>query len=206
MTQPQSDHELRWKINGNLRQAIFEDSEDDSATDLLYNLVYGLTSTKLAASDISSLIRRSEDPDTIISSLTTQIVFLASEYAFLQPQLILLIDSVLSDPDFPEVSIALFSSQLVTTISDTAASNYAHLFERHNRTRNLVEDHVNLHSFLARLLSHGDLVGLDNTLYILSVGLENHLESHQDADIDVRAAAQYAIHAAAPIFDACVKG
>ena len=207
MNQPQGDNALRWKIHGTLRQAIFEDSEHDPATHFLYNVVYGLTSTKLAASDISSLIRKSEDPDTIISSLTTQIVFLASEYAFLQPHLIQLISSILSNTDFPEESTAQFSSQLVTTMSDAVSSNHAHLFETHNRTRNLIDDHVNLHCFLARLLSHGgDLVGLDDTLYVLSVGLEDHLESHQDPDIDIRAAAQYAIHAAGPIFDACVKG
>lgn len=202
MTQPHGNDALRWKISSNLRQAIFEDSGDDPITGLLYNFISGNTSCALAASDIISSISNKEDLATDIS---TQIIFLASEYPFLQPQLVDLITCLLSNPDLPEEPKAQCSSQLATTIGDTAASNYAHLFENQERTKDLIHDHINLHRFLARLLFLGGPVGLDDAMYMLSVGLEDHPESHKAPDIDVCAAAQYVIHAAKPIFDGCVK-
>ena len=199
-------YSLRWKVNSNLREAIFEDSGHDPATSILYNLTYGNTSTKLAASEIVALIGNIEDPEIVFLSLSSQIIFLASEYPFLQSQLVDLIDTILSHPSLPEIPQSQLRSHLVATIGDTAASNYAQLFEKHKRTKDLVDDHINLHGFLARLLSVGGLVEVNDSLYMFSVGLEDHSESHNDPDIDVRAAAQYAIHAAVPIFAGCVTG
>ena len=197
---------LRWKVNSNLREAVFEASEHDAATDLLNNLACGNTSTKLAASEIVALISNIKDPEMVFLNLSSQIIFLASEYPFLQSQLVDLIGAILSHPSLPEVPQSQLRSHLVATTGDTAASNYAQLFEKHKRTKDLVDDHINLHGFLARLLSLGGLVELNYSLYMFSVGLEDHSESHNDLDIDVRAAAQYAIHAAVPIFAGCVTG
>ena len=206
MTQHHNNDSLRWKVNSSLREAIFEDSGDDPAMSLLYNLICGNTSTKLAATEIIASINNIEDSEIDFWDLSSQIIFLASEYPFLQPQLVELIDFILSHPSLPEVPRSQLRSHLVTAIGDMAASNYAHLFEEHKRTKDLVSDHINLHRFLARLLSLGGLVGLNDSLYMLSVGLEDHPESHNDPDIDVCAAAQYAIHASVPIFAGCATG
>jgi len=206
MAQANSNDSLRWKVNSNLRQAILEISEDDPVRRLLYSVVYGYTSTTLATKEMLSSITNTKDLDTYLSSLSLQALFLASEYPFLQPQLVDLINTILSNPSFPEESKDQFSSEMMTAISDTARSNYGHLFDKKNRTKDLIDDHINLHRFLARLLPLGGLVDLDDAMYMLCVGLEDYSDSHKAPDIDVPAAAQYVIHAAAPIFDACVKG
>lgn len=206
MAQANSNDSLRWKVNSNLGQAIFEDSEDDPVTRLLYSVVYGDTSTTLATKDMLSSNINTKDLDTYLSRLSMQILFLASEYPFLQPQLVDLINTILSDPSFPEASKDHFSSEMITDISDTTKSNYGHLFNEKNRTKDLIHDHINLHRFLARLLYLEGLVDLDDAMYMLCVGLEDFSDSHEAPDIDIPVAAQYVIHAAVPIFDACVKG
>jgi len=208
MAQANSSDSLRWKVNSNLRQALleFEHSKDEPVTRFLYSVVYGYTSTTLATKEMLSSITNPKDLDTYLSSLSIQILFLASEYPFLQPQLVDLINTILSSPSFPEESKDQFSSEMITDISDTTKSNYAHLFDEKNRTNDLIDDHINLHRFLARLLPLGGLVDLDDAMYMLCVGLEDYSHSHEAPDIDVPAAAQYVIHAAVPIFDACVKG
>jgi len=208
MAQANSNESLRWKINSNLRQAVFEleNSTDDPVTRLLYSVVYGYTSTTLATKDMLSSTTNTKDLDSYLSSLSLQALFLASEYPFLQPQLVDLINTILWDPRFPEESKDHFSSELITDISDTTKSNYGHLFNEKNRTKDLIDDHINLHRFLARLLPFGGLVDLDDAMYMLCVGLEDFSNSHGAPDIDIPAAAQYVIHAATPIFGACVKG
>lgn len=52
----------------------------------------------------------------------------------------------------------------------------------------------------------GDVVGLDDALFILSTALEDHPESHHSPDIDIPAAAQYVTHAGSVLFEACMKG
>lgn len=201
-----NDGSLRWQIINNIHQAIFEDSKDDPAASLLYKLICGHSSTSLTAYDIITFINNIEDSETFLSNLTTQIIFLASEYPFLQPQLASLITTILSNPTFPEEPKSHFTSHLSTTISDTAASNYAHLLEESQRTKELIEDHINLHRFQARLLPIGGIVGLDDAMYMLSVGLEDHPESHDALDVDLGVAAGYMVHAAEGVFDACLKG
>jgi hypothetical protein len=206
MAHVNSNDSLRWKVNSNLRQAILEGSEDDPVTRLLYSVVYGYTSTTLATEEMLSSNTNTKDLNTYLSRLSIQALFLASEYPFLQPQLVDLINTILSNPSFPEESKDQFSSGMITDISDTTKSNYGHLFDEKQRTKDLIDDHINLHRFLARLLPLGGLVEIDDAMYMLCVGLEDYSHSHKAPDIDVPAAAQYVIHAAAPIFDACVKG
>lgn len=208
MTQPHDEETLRRKINSNLHQAFFEDSEDDPLTSVLYNFADGNINTRLAADDIISSITRSEDSESS-SDLSTLIIFLASEYPFLQPQLVDLIRTILSDPVLAEESKSQLSSDLVVCVGDTASSNFARLFEEREMTNDLIDDHVNLHRFLARLLSLGVgvLVQMEDIFYMLSVGLEDHAASGTTrAGVDARTAAQYLIHAAEDIFDGCEKG
>lgn len=153
-----------------------------------------------------SSITNTKDLSTYLSSLSIQVLFLTSEYPFLQPQLVDLINSILSNPSFPEESKDHFSSEMRTDISDTTKSNYGHLCNEKQRTKDFIDDLINLQRFLARLLPLGGLVEIDDAMYMLCMGLEEYSHSHEAPDIDVPAAAQYVIHAAVPIFDACVKG
>ena len=197
---------LRSTINNDLYQAIFEDTDHDPTTQLLYNVLYGTTNLKLAADEIIDSTSERESSDEYFSSLSNQIIFLASEYPFFQLNLAGLIQTLLINPKFAADARSALVSEMATTIGDVSQSNFGHLFDQKQRTESLVQDHINLHRFTARLLSiNAEIHGPDDALFILSVGLEDHPESHGSSEIDVPAAAQYFIHAGDTIFDACNK-
>lgn len=94
---------------------------------------------------------------------------------------------------------------MIKDISDTTESNYGHLCDENQRTEDLIDDHISLHRILTRLLPLGALVGIDDAMYVLCVGFEGYIHSHEVPDIDVPAAAQYVVHVALPFFVLCVK-
>ena len=202
---------LRSSINNGLRQAIFEDVEENPTATLLYDLIYGNTTASLTKAEVIAITHKYKDTESFLPELSTQIIFLASEYSFLNPQLISLVECILhSKPsDLPNQIRPDFISAMSTTLSDTTRANYGNLFEERHRTPDLIRDHINLNRFIARLLSAvagtdgEDITGIDDALFILVVGLEGHADSHNFPDVDVPVAAQYVIHAGDLLFEAC---
>lgn len=144
-----------------------------------------------------------------------QIIFLACDYPFLQPQLVSLVACIMQSPpaSFSAERRSDFVSNIAVTIGDTTQSNYGLLFEERHRTPDLISDHIHLNRFIARLLSAlGDvdnpgetITALNDALFMLSTGLEENPDSHKLPDVDIPAAAQYMIYAGEVFFEACKK-
>ena len=159
---------------------------------------------------------RSEDNIPLFFSLSIQITFLACEYPFLQPQLVSFVTYMMQSPpaDFPTEMRSYFESGMATTAGDVTQPNYGHLSEERQRTPDLVSSQTHLDRFIARLLfafgrpknAVGSFTGLNDTLFIIGTGLEEHADSHNLPNVDVPAAAQQTIHAAELFFEACEKG
>ena len=217
-TQPNTTESLYEIVNNGLRRAIFEDDEKDPLNILLYDLIDGSTSPTLAAAEFLTVARDSQDTESCFSDLAAQTVSLASEYPFLQPHLVGLIASIMQSApaSFPSEMRICFVKECATAIGDTTQSNYGILFEEEQRRRrpSLVQEHVNLNRFIARLLSalgeprepKEGLTHVNDALFILSTALEGHASSHQLPDVDIPAAAQYMIHAGELIFNECENG
>ncbi|CAF9939346.1 MAG: hypothetical protein HETSPECPRED_001559 [Heterodermia speciosa] len=217
-TQPNTTESLHEIVNNGVRRAIFEDDEKDPLNILLYDLIHGSTSPTLAAAEFLTFARDSEDTESCFSDLAAQTISLASEYPFLQPHLVGLIASIMQSApaSFPSEMRICFVKKYAKAIGDTTQSNYGILFEEEQRRRrpSLVQEHVNLNRFIARLLSalgepgkpKEGLTHVNDALFILSTALEGHASSHQLPDVDVPAAAQYMIHAGELIFNECKNG
>ena len=194
---------LRFKIQDELRDDILEKDAKYPTDRLLYNLVMGNTNTVLTIGDIISAYTNAEDPKYFIIDVVGMIIFLVSDYSFFHVQMVDFVHNINSDKRCPDAFTTEFNSQFVMLSSDGARSNYAHLHDEPKRTKDLVEAHINLHQFFARLLPMEGLVELEDVLYTLSVGLEDHSDSHNCPDIDVPVAALYVIHGAEQIKNAC---
>ena len=217
-TRPNTTESLHEIVNNGLRRAIFEDDEQDPLNTLLYDLIHGSTTPTLAAAEFLTVARDSQDTEYCYSDLAAQTISLASDYPFLQSHLVGLIVSIMQSApaSFPSEMRICFVKEYTTTIGDTTQSNYGMLFEEAQRRRrpSLVQEHVNLNRFIARLLSalgeprepKGGLTQVNDALFILSTALEGHASSHQLLDVDIPAAAQYMIHAGELILNECKNG
>ena len=83
-----------------------------------------------------------------------------------------------------------------TGIRRTTVSQYSLLFEAEQRRRNsrLAKEYINLHRFIARLLSL-DAFHVEDAMFILSIALKDHDDSHNLPNANVLIATQYVIHA-----------
>ena len=217
-TQPDTTESLNEIVNNGLCRAIFGNDEKDPLNILLYDLFHGSTTPTLAAAEFLTIARDSQDTESCCSDLAAQTISLASEYPFLQPHLVSLIASIMQSApaSFPSEMRICFVKEYATAIGDTTQSSYGMLFEEEQRRRrpSLVQEHLNLNRFIARLLSalgeprepKEGLTHVNDALFILSTALEGHASSHQLPDVDVPAAAQYMIHAGELIFNECKNG
>ncbi|KAI4114007.1 MAG: hypothetical protein LQ338_008079, partial [Usnochroma carphineum] len=156
-TQPNTTESLHEIVNNGLRRAIFEDDESDPLNTLLYDLIDGSTNPTLAAAEFLTAARESQDTESCFSNLSAQTISLACEYPFLQPHLVGLVASIMQSTSvsFPSEMRVCFLDELAPAIGDLTQSNYGLLFEEEHRRRrpDLVEEHINLNRFIARLLS-----------------------------------------------------
>lgn len=210
---PSSESSLRSTINTALHRTIFENNDDDdpATTTLLYDLLYGNTNTNIAVHELIVSATGTKDADDFFSSLSIQILYLAAEYPFLQPQLQALVERTIASPN---AAASDFTSSMAVTLSDTIQSLHAQLFEQKNKTKDHIDDYINLHRFTARIIAistpTADMAdravsGIDDALYVLSTALEAHPDSHNFLDAVVGAAAQYVIHAGSALFEVCRK-
>ncbi|KAI9666518.1 MAG: hypothetical protein M1821_004454 [Bathelium mastoideum] len=198
--------EDRDQTNERLSRAILGDTGGDDVDKLLYNLCLGLSPPELVAEDFIVLANTSSDTVAIVSNLGYSILSLACDYAFLQPQLVDLIRTML--PASPSEIRIQFIQEFSKITGDYAHSNHALLFESRNRTSSRIQDYIHLHRFFARLLGaipNEGPVRIEDAFYIVSIALEDHSESHEAPDIDISAAAQYMIWAAKVFLEGCCK-
>jgi len=205
---------LRETINTGLSKAIQED-HDTEDVNILYDLVMGSTTPAFAAVDLVALANRTSGDQAFLLDISIQILSLACDYPFLQPALVDLVASLSRpSPSSPTSPTRYdFVSSFATMTGDLTRANYGHLFDAASSTSTtgLIQDHVNLNGFIARLLSTVDspedpkdrVTGLDDALFIMSTSLEDHPNSHSLPDVDIPAAAQYMIHAGALLLKAC---
>lgn len=211
-----SEEALIEEINNGLQKAIHDDGDIEDANTVLHSLIYGRTTPVLAAAEILGFIRVNKDPKSYLESFSTQVISLACNYPFLQPQLVSLVVSIVQLPpaSLPDEKRSYLEDSFTTSMGDVRSSNYGHLFDDSRRSQALIHDHIHLSRFEALLLSAlGEnenpkyrLTVLSDALFILSTSLEDHSDSHHLPDIDVPAAAQYMIHAGDLFFDECNKG
>lgn len=211
-----SEEALIEEINNGLQKAIHDDSDIEDANAVLHDLIYGRTTPVIAAAEIIGFARVNQDPNFYLESLSTQILTVACNYPFLQPQLVSLVVTITQLPpdSLPDELRSDWENSFATSLGDQRSSNYGHLFNDSHRDQALIHDHIHLSRFEARLLSAlGEnenpkhrLTGLSDALFILSTSLEDHSDSHHLPDVDVPAAAQYMIHAGELFFDECNKG
>lgn len=211
-----SEEALIDQINNGFLRTICEDGDFKDANTLLYDLIYGKTTPVIAAAEIMDFARANPDTQPYLENFSMQVLSLACNYPFLQPQLVSLVVSIMQIPpaSSPDEVRSCFKKSFATLMGDWASSNYGHLFDNSKHTPGLIRDHIHLHRFIARLLSSlGEnenpehrLTGLNDALFILSTSLEDHSDSHDLPDVDVPAAAQYMIHAGELFFEESNKG
>ena len=196
-TQPNTTESLNEIVDKELRRTIFEDDEKDTLNILLYDLIHGSTTPILAAAEVLTVAPDSQDTESCFSDLAVQTISLASEYPFLQPHLVGLIASIMqfASVSFPSEMRIHFVKEYATAIDDTTQSNYDILFEEEQRRRrpSLVQEHVDLNRFIARLRSalgeprepKEGLTHVNDALFILSTALKGHASTHQLPDVNV---------------------
>lgn len=189
-SQPAGGESLRWSINKDVRNVISEESADNLVTSLLYDLICGTISATLVADEIVSSAARDQDADAYLSSLSRQILFLVSEYLFLQFELVGLEKDDLELPTLRTELMAEFALELATRRSRTMGTC--------PKQGGGLRNSSTIISILI-VLSHEERVeesgitGLDDALFILITALEDHPEFHRSPTFDIPAAAQYVI-------------
>lgn len=211
-----SEEALIDQINNGFLKTIRENGDFKDANTLLYDLIYGKTTPVIAAADFMGFARANQDTQPYLENLSMQVLSLACNYPFLQPQLVCLVVSIMHSPpaSSPDEVRSCFKNSFATLMGDWASSNYGQLFDTSKHSPGLIRDHIHLNRFIARLLSSlGEsknpehrLTGLNDALFILSTSLEDHSDSHDLPDVDVPAAAQYMIHAGEFFFEESNKG
>lgn len=206
-----SEEDLIYQINNGLLKAIRDDGDFKDANTLLYDLIYGKTIPVIAVAEIMGFARANQETQDYLEDFSTQVLSLACNYPFPQPQLVCLIESILQIPPASTLDEArsCFQESFATLMGDCASSNYGHLFDDSKKSLGLIRDHIHLNRFTARLLSSlGEnenpehrYTGLNDALFILSTSLEDHSDSHHSPNVDIPAAAQYMIHVGKLFFE-----
>lgn len=199
------------RINLDINLALAEEiGQGYPGAEILHDVLFGRTIAGLGAVDVLCV---GETSSSEMYDLCRVIITLACEFPFLQPRLVALISSVAQlrrrgyDTLEPK-----FLKPMATIIGDLSQSNYARMFDEGTNTSEITE-YVNLHGFLASIIAemgvmlpNEQITGIADALFIISTSLEDHRESHHKPHVDVPAAAQYMIQAAALIYQSCQQG
>jgi len=193
-------------VLGSIRRQVCGDFST-ADVNVLYDLTINSISPQLAATELVQFALQESDTRLALSDISTQILSLACESPFAHFQLAALIGSVTEDVgnDIPSEAGEQFRSTFATALGDLAQSEYAQLQDQNvPQESDQATEYVHLNGFIAHLLAILKLggskrvTGLDDALFIITNALEE-----EPAKVDVRAAAQYFIHATNILKHAC---
>ncbi|KAL8828457.1 MAG: hypothetical protein Q9191_002576 [Dirinaria sp. TL-2023a] len=199
-------------IPAKLSKAIITDDENHRYGLILDRLINGAIPARVAASDILDNLALEDDLGDATYALSCHLQNLALEYPFLLPHWSSLMSSVLDLPSSAHQKNFLntFNCNLV----DLSDYLYATVFgdDRPDGKNVLHHEHVNgLHaSLFAVQQKHTEadsvIVCETSALFILSVGLEDHVNSHHNVELDTGPASQWISHAGEAIYGLCKAG
>lgn len=204
-------------VNDTVRKGIAEAGDFERVNTILCDLFFGRTNPELAAEALIKYASQASSMEEILLKSSNQVLDLACDHAFLQPQLVKLVAALNGEPPSkcPNEVLQAFRTSFGLSFHDMARATYGGLrtLEQQN-DESSVRYYVNLNGFTARLMVEEDasrkndpsstFTRPDDALFIISSALEAPLSSPEASlDVDIPAAAQYMIHAAAVFLREC---
>ncbi|KAI9789117.1 MAG: hypothetical protein M1816_006367 [Peltula sp. TS41687] len=208
---------LRETISDGLMKAIREKNPDiKGASLILQDFVQGKTTSTIAATDIITVARQSNNVNSYVNGFNLQLQALARDYPFLQPQLVSLVVSITQLPrsSVPHALRSQFHPGIALSLMDAAEKTDLDALDA-SSSPNGLRDYIHLHALMARLLAtlgepQGPMEYLSRcgfALFLLSTFLERNLCSSFDLpNVHIPATAQHMIHAGKALFNQCNKG